>query len=105
MDSDEQARALDASFRQSRKEMWVILAAWGVFLLWTGIGSAVLSASSTKPSLIPLIAGIPKWVAFGVVIPWVCALGFIIWFTTCFMKDTSLESDQDGETENSSTDD
>ncbi len=89
------AHDLGASFRQSRREMWVILAAWTAFLLWSGITCAALTPEPGDP--VPTLLGVPRWAALGVMLPWICAIGFIFWFAGCFMQDTDLGTgDGDG---------
>ncbi|MEM1294825.1 MAG: DUF997 family protein [Verrucomicrobiota bacterium] len=83
---------LRESFRQSRREMWVILAAWAFFLLWTGIACTILPPQELSNGTIPTVLGIPQWVVFAVVLPWIGALIFICWFALRFMKDTDLSS-------------
>tara|TARA_R110002096_G_scaffold273422_9_gene467275 strand:- start:13711 stop:14022 length:312 start_codon:yes stop_codon:yes gene_type:complete len=82
---------LGESFRQSKREMWVILGAWVFFLLWTGISCAVLTPNEvSEANPMPTVLGIPRWAAFGIVLPWFGALAFIFWFASRFMKDTNL---------------
>lgn len=93
---------LGESFRQSRKEMWVILAAWTFFLLWTGIACTVLPPGEVgEEVVIPTLFGIPQWVALGVILPWLGALVFIFWFALRFMKDTNLGEMDSAEIEES----
>ena len=95
MSEGEQKENLDASFRQSRKEFLTMVVAWGVFALWsaTYVG---LNGSQEEGESLRLVLGMPHWVVFGILVPWVFGLGFTIWFALCFMKDTDLESIEEG---------
>ena len=81
--------SLAESFHQSRREMWVILVAWTIFFLWSGITCVILTPEKGEP--VPTLFGIPKWAALGVILPWICAISFIFWFAGRFMKDTQLD--------------
>ncbi len=107
-DSPEDAtrgEGLGRSFRQARKEMWVMLGAWIVFFLWVTISCARTAfAEPGEHGEITTFLGMPSWVATGIAIPWVAANLFIIWFALGFMKDTPLPADEpDPELETSPT--
>jgi hypothetical protein len=87
------------SFRQSRKEFLVMVAAWAVFATWTIIYVGRNSSSEPGEPL-RLVLGMPDWVVFGILIPWGFGLAFTMWFSLCFMRDTDLESiSEEGEKE------
>lgn len=88
-------RALGDSYRQARREMWVMLGAWAAFFL---LVTTVCALTAYRPGgdaaqPVPLLLGMPRWVALGVAVPWLAANGFIVWFALRFMKDTPLPSD------------
>jgi len=86
----EKSKQLGESFRQSRKELWVMLGAWVVFFAWT-VGYCSQNAfADPNGEEARILFGIPRWVLFGIALPWLVANGFIIWFAACFMKDTPL---------------
>ena len=91
---DRRNEELGRSFRQARRESLVICGAWLVFLIWTGLvcglGSRLDSGEPVKT-----VVGMPRWVFFGVVIPWILACGFTFWFSMFFMKDTDLDPDRE----------
>ena len=104
MEKDEDLGAdesLGDSFRQARREMWIMLAAWVFFFLWVMLTCSRLAfADPDAPEgrTIPTLFGMPKWVALGIAIPWIASNGFIIWFALGFMKDTALpEHDSNSE--------
>lgn len=83
------AAELGESFRQTRREMIVMLGAWLTFFVWTGVCGALLSRFEPGEEVATLF-GFPRWAFIGIVIPWLLANVFIFWFAGCFMKDTNL---------------
>ncbi|MCB1086577.1 MAG: DUF997 family protein [Verrucomicrobiae bacterium] len=92
--SKQSPEELAASYRQSRKEMWVMLAAWAVFFLFVTAVCASLGGSRETDGSIPTLMGFPRWVCLGIAIPWVAANVFIYWFSFHFMKDTPLDDEE-----------
>lgn len=68
--------------------------AWLVFMVWTGIACS-LGWKHESGEEIATILGMPRWVFFGVILPWLAACGFTGWFSMCYMKDTDLDPDRD----------
>lgn len=66
-----------------------MLITWVLFLIWTLGYNATHAFDAEKSSLDPIL-GMPRWVFFGILIPWVVALMITIWFAARFMKDTQL---------------
>lgn len=66
-----------------------MVAAWTVFFIWTGGCGALLSRFEPGEE-VPVLFGFPRWAFIGIVLPWLTANVFIIWFASCFMKDTHL---------------
>ncbi len=91
---------LGESFRQSRKELWFMLATWVVFLVWTLSYNAMYAFDAEASGSDPIL-GMPRWVFFGILVPWMVGLGLTFWFASCFMKDTQL-MDVEGEQSQSS---
>ena len=67
---------------------WVVFAAWT--LTYNG-----LFGKGEEGTAVEIVFGMPKWVIFGIAIPWVLAISVTIWFALCFMKDTPLGEEQD----------
>ncbi len=88
--------SLRESYRQSLRELWWIVGTWIVFALWN-IASGALFAFDLPgvEEEVPVILGMPRWIFFTVLFPWLIGNVFIIWFALCFMKDTRLD---EGET-------
>jgi hypothetical protein len=92
--TEERNRQLGESFRQSRREMFVILVAWLVFAAWTGLVCGIGSRLDLEEPM-RMTMGMPSWVFFGVVVPWLAACLFTFWLAGRFMKDTELDPDRD----------
>lgn len=87
-DSQEKTN-LAASFRQTRRELRFMIAAWIVFAAWT-VGYNAAHAFGGETSGQDPILGMPRWVTLGIFLPWLAALALTVWFAMRFMKDTPL---------------
>ena len=92
----EEEEELGESFRQSRKELWVMLGTWLFFALWTWGYNSIFAGEKQEASVDTLF-GMPRWVVVGVAGPWLLALVVTVWFATSFMKDTSLGGREESE--------
>jgi len=72
-----------------------MLGAWAFFCVWVLVAAA-MSAYGTDDPDAALVLGLPAWVAWGLLLPWVSALVVTLWFAGWGMQDTPLE-DEDGE--------
>ena len=79
--------------RNARREGLLVLAVWAVALVWTSL-AAYLLGYDRDPSQMGLILGMPDWVFWSVVLPWVICLAFSAWFCFRFMSDDDLGQDQ-----------
>ncbi len=81
---------VDPVVLHARREAWVILGAFGLFLIWSV--SWCYLAGYPEPTGRPpaQILGIPSWVFWGVLIPWLVADVFSLWFCFFFMADDPL---------------
>ncbi len=79
----------DPTFLNARREAALIFAVWVALFLWSvpycyhfgyGVGAA---AQGT-------LWGIPKWVVWGIGVPWLLADAFTIWLVTWYMGDDDL---------------
>jgi hypothetical protein len=91
--ASEESKQLGDSFRQSRKEMWGMLAAWAVFFAWSIGYCWAYGFADPNAAEVPLLFGVPRWVMIGIALPWLVANVFTIWFAGWFMQDTSLGDD------------
>jgi hypothetical protein len=80
-----------ASFRQSKRELFVMLGAWVVAFVWV-VGYGKLNAYSVESGRpIELVMGIPSWTFYGWLLPLMSANLFTVWFCLKFMKDEPME--------------
>lgn len=91
----------DSVFLNSRREAIVIFGVWLAALLWAvpycyfngylgddGSGFDLSTFSTTW--------GIPSWLFWGILVPWIVADIFTTWFCFCFMKDDDLGEAHEG---------
>ena len=79
------------SYRQSKREMHVMICVWVVVGLWVlGYNSQAAYAAESEVPL-RMLFGMPRWVVFGWLIPLGMANVFTIWFCLRFMKDEPME--------------
>jgi hypothetical protein len=82
--------------RHARREGLLIMAVWGVALVWCVSAGYLLGYHPPRdPEDIRLILGMPDWVFWAVVLPWGLALLFTVWFCFGFMADDDLGRDPD----------
>lgn len=74
----------DSGFLRARREAALILASWVACLLWTITYSHLFGYRPQPPAL---VFGIPSWVFFGILVPWVAATAFSVWFSLRCMTD------------------
>ena len=79
MSAPEKESGLAPSFLQARRELFVILAGFTIFLTWVLLTCWILGYESQDKEL-DTIFGLPDWVALGVALPWLAASVFTFWF-------------------------
>ena len=79
----------DPVYLHAKKEAQIILWAWFVCLIWT-VGYCAVFGYGIETDELKLFAGVPSWVFWGVVVPWIVATVFSVWFGLFFMKDDEL---------------
>ena len=70
------------------------MAVWATALAWS-VGFAALRGYGRDAADIRLVLGMPDWVFWGVLVPWVVCLVFSVWFCFRFMADDDLGRDPD----------
>ena len=75
---------MDPAFLRARREGAIILIAWAVCMVWT-VGASWLLGYTDAPAR--MVWGIPGWVFFGVMLPWMAATAFSVWFSLWYMSD------------------
>ena len=81
---------VDPAFLNARKEAWWILASWGICLVWT-VGYSAFAGYDRGEGTVALIGGMPAWVVWGVVVPWLCATVFSVVFALFVMSDDQAD--------------
>ena len=81
----------DPVFRHARREAIVILLLWVVMLCWAVpycYLNGYLHGEAAGP--VETVLGMPRWVFWGIVVPWLVADVFTIWFCFGYMVDDDL---------------
>ena len=81
----------DPVFIHSRREAVVIFCVWLAALLWA-VPFCYLNGygQSVDPSTFPTVLGIPAWLFWGILAPWLAADAVTIWFCFFYMQDDDL---------------
>lgn len=79
----------DPVYVHSRREAVWILVLWAIGFLWTVPCCYLLGYRSGAES-IPLIWGMPAWVVWGVVVPWIACGAASVVLCAFFMQDDDL---------------
>jgi hypothetical protein len=90
----------DPIFIHSRREAIFIFFVWAACLLWAvpycytyGYPAA---GEEFNPENLVTIIGMPSWVFYGVVLPWLVAIVFSTWFCFFYMEDDDLGTANEG---------
>jgi hypothetical protein len=84
-------KSMDPVFVNSKRETFWILVTWAAFAMWVVGISAWLGYGAAQDTPTEIILGFPKWVFWGIAVPWLGANIVIIGFASKFMKDDALE--------------
>ena len=86
---------LDPVFVHSRREAWVIMGIFLVFGVYSITASFLLGRLPEDGNLsrIRTMFGMPNWVAWGVLLPWLLANIVTAWFCFGFMKNDPLDDE------------
>jgi hypothetical protein len=79
----------DPLLRNARRELLFIVALWAVALVWT-VGVSYALGYGRPADQIKLILGMPDWVFFGVLLPWLFCSAATLWFGLRLMADDDL---------------
>jgi uncharacterized membrane protein YhdT len=97
--------SLDPLYLNARRELVYILAVFAVCATWA-VSICYLDgyrAAGEAIGEIPMVLGMPRWVFWGIFVPWLFADMATIWFCFAVMSDDDLgseKSDQDREDPN-----
>jgi hypothetical protein len=82
---------LDPVFLNSRREAWAIFGVWFLCLIWAVPVSYMMGYGQTvTPGNVPTILGMPVWIFWGIVCPWLVADVITTWFCFCYIKNDDL---------------
>lgn len=100
---DETQQELDPVCVSSLRELIWIVVAWTVSFAWV-IGYCTWRGYDGEPTEFTLVLGMPSWVFWGILLPWVVVTAFTIWFALTQMADHPLddvvsEADESGVTD------
>ena len=86
---------VDPVVLHTRREALLILAAFAVCLIWS-VSWCYLGGYG-EPAAAPLatVLGMPSWVFWGVLVPWLAADAFAVWFCFFHMADDPLGEPED----------
>jgi len=87
---DDDRLELDPQFLQCRREMFLVLGLFLVSLIWTISVSYVLGYQippGIEADRLPLVGGVPTWVFWGVLVPWLVIDLVAVWFCFFYMQD------------------
>lgn len=76
--------------RSARREAVVSLALGGLALTYT-IGYAALFGYGRSLDSLTFVFGVPDWVFWGIIVPWLACLAASWWFSFWFVEDDALE--------------
>ena len=82
----------DPTFLHSRREAIIIFGAWLAGLCWAVPFCYFNGYPETfDPEGFQTVMGIPRWLFWGIFVPWIVADIFTTWFCFCYMTDDDLE--------------
>ena len=83
---------------RSCQEALIILTAYLIAMTWTGVVCYAWGYGRDPQTITqPLGLGIPDWVFWGIVVPWLGCNLFTAWFTLFYMQDEQLGAEGVGE--------
>ena len=85
----------DPVFLHSRREAILIASAWAVGLVWA-VPYCYLNGYGLPPGDVGTTFGIPTWLFWGILIPWIAADLFTAWFCFFYFVEDDLGEDQAG---------
>lgn len=80
---------LDPIYVSGIRELKWILGAWLTSCLWV-VGYCALFGYEVSPEQMTIVWGMPSWVFWGVLVPWIVSTLFTAWFVLFKMHDQPL---------------
>jgi len=97
VDSSDTQFDWDPVYLHSRRELIAILVIFGGACVWALTVSWVsgYTTDAQAGEQIAKVLGMPRWVFWGVFVPWIAADVATIWFCFFYMKDDDLDASSD----------
>ncbi|MBX7075448.1 MAG: DUF997 family protein [Pirellulales bacterium] len=76
----------DKSLRHARREALVVFAIWFVAMIYT-VGYCYWFGYDRTVASLTFVAGLPDWIFWGVVTPWIVCSILSAWFSFYYMSD------------------
>ena len=92
MSEPNDTQQLDPVFVHSRREAVIIFCVWAVALVWA-VPYCYLNGfpgDNFDPENFSTTLGIPTWLFWGILVPWLVADVFTTWFCFFYMKEDDL---------------
>ncbi len=84
---------LDPVIIHAYREAVVVLVVWLVGIAWT-VGYCAIIGYNVQPEQIQITLGMPRWVFWGILVPWIVIVLFTIWFGLFYIADDELVQGQ-----------
>ena len=89
---------IDTVVIHTRREAIWILVAFAVCLIWSVSWCYLTGYRTPDDGPLVTVLGMPSWVFWGVLVPWLAANVFTVWFCVFFMADDPLgESEEEAD--------
>ncbi len=85
---------MDPVVTHAYREAVVVLAVWLVGIAWT-VGYCAITGYNVPPEQIQITLGMPNWIFWGILVPWILIVLFTIWFGLFYIVDDELVRGQD----------
>lgn len=86
----------DSGFLNSRREAVIIFCVWLAALLWAVPYCYLNGYGTVAPGELKTTWGIPTWLFWGILAPWIVADVVTTWFCFFYMKDDDLGEAHEG---------
>jgi hypothetical protein len=93
--SDSEPEWLDPAVRHARREAVVVLIAFAVCLVWSVGWCYLWGYDEPAEGQVAKVLGMPSWVFWGVLVPWLAADVFGVWFCFFYLADDPLGEAED----------
>jgi magnesium-transporting ATPase (P-type) len=84
---------LDPVITHAYREAVVVLVVWLMGIAWT-VGYCAMTGYNVPPEQIRITLGMPNWVFWGILVPWILIILFTIWFGLFYIVDDELVQGQ-----------